>query len=896
MRGFKYTEQSFLSAINVKTIGVTFNNEPTAEQKAALAFTVKSNTGSVVATAATWDGKVAKVARTNNIDFTAGTYTVEVAGVQPAYSGTVQIAARAATTLAIGAEQLPAGTTTAPLNVSLKDQYGEAMTFVGTDFTPTGYNQTQGKAVTATFNAGTKNFVIDTATTPADFKVNDQIKITFLHNATGISATKTIAVAAGVQVAEITLGEVVLPTGKTQLTQDLKGVRIPVTAKDQYGNAVDLVAGTNVSLLSSNQTRLANAALTIVKVDKQQYINIAEFIGKGDVTVQLLGLGSGVVASKALTILDAPGAIDTVVPAETQLTVAAGSSAKVALTVKDLYGTAITPANYIGKITATSTNPSVVNAPALISTQGADYGKLEIPVLVGATNGSSTMITLLVGGVAKATINVTAGATAVPSSIEVKATPAPETTLLVNGTTKIGYNVKDQYGTVMTNIGTYKITYETTSGGATVINKTKTNVTGDVSGTKTEDTITAVAQGTDALKVSLKKADDTVVDSVTTSFTVKPLSGLTYSIQDIPTLYKDGKTISTNEANAVLYGYAKEIVIKGSDGSTVPYASIVSVESNRDSDGIKIYKDAGNSKYYVVTDKVTAFGTPAADQKAIITALVNASDNLFTVTKEVTVSKDDLQVASVEFKNLAPVVANLKAANLADVTTKTLANSAAWANSANVFSGADAANSAYVWVRDQFGGFGLSYATTPVTLSVAEVSGVSTISGDTVALSATQDGKLTRSNAASAVFTANNAQFRIIASNSGKSAYITVTMADGIAPKAATTGAVSVVQATPGTYAAGDTITIKFSEAVKAANLINATGNVIQNITSDGTIDATCTIAAVNASNGYADTFTITLVGTNVLAKDKKITVAKDKAEDVAGNVNSAAAIDFVLP
>lgn len=737
----------------------------------------------------------------------AGTYTVEVAGLTVPYSANVEIAARKATSLEIGATQLPDATAAAPLNVTLKDQYGEVMPLVLNAFTTTLYNETQGTVLNSQIGFANNQFHVDTANIqPANtpntdmFRLNDQVKVTFLHNATGLSATKTIPVVAGAQVAEITLGEVVLPTGAKQLTQNLTNVRIPVTAKDQYGNALDLVAtgGTpNVSLLSSNQTRLANAALTIVKVDKQQYINIAEFIGKGDVTVQLLGLGSGVVASKALTILDAPGAIDTVVPAETQLTVAAGSSAKVALTVKDLYGTAITPANYIGKITATSTNPSVVNAPALISTQGADYGKLEIPVLVGATNGSSTMITLLVGGVAKATVTVTAGAAAVPSSIEVKTTPTPPTTtLLVGGTTTIDYVVRDQYGSVMSGTLTgYQITYDTTvtNDNSIIQPSDRTAVTALNSASKT---ITAIAQGTMGFRASLvRTADSVTVDSVTTNFTVNPLTGLTYSIDDIPVLYKNAAASDANgNTRALVRGYAKEVVVKANDGTPVPFSSIVSVQSNNAD--VVVFNDG--SKWYVTTNNVT-IPTPAADVKATLTVLVNAQDTLHTLTKEVTVSKDDLQVASVEFKNKKPLVASLRDSGLADVTTLTLANKAAY--NGKIF----ADDSLYVWVRDQFGGFGLSYAsgaadpwtTGAPTLALAPVTGVEGIASDVVKLVTVagdasqgtvgiQEGSLTLTTN-NADWKTNNAQFRIIASLGGKSDFITATMVDGIDPAFAAT-------------------------------------------------------------------------------------------------------------
>ena len=92
---------------------------------------------------------------------------------------------------------------------------------------------------------------------------------------------------------------------------------------------------------------------------------------------------------------------------------------------------------------------------------------------------------------------------------------------------------------------------------------------------------------------------------------------------------------------------------------------------------------------------------------------------------------------------------------------------------------------------------------------------------------------------------------------------------------------------------AGDTITIKFSEKVLASNVTLANLTLAGTGTTFGTAGAT--ISPVTATNGYADSFVITLgTGTNVAASDT-ITIAAANVKDQAGNV-AAAPVVFTVP
>ena len=113
---------------------------------------------------------------------------------------------------------------------------------------------------------------------------------------------------------------------------------------------------------------------------------------------------------------------------------------------------------------------------------------------------------------------------------------------------------------------------------------------------------------------------------------------------------------------------------------------------------------------------------------------------------------------------------------------------------------------------------------------------------------------------------------------------------DKTAPGKAAAGDISAIQATPGTYAKDDTITIKFSEPVDATKI------TVDKMTISGEPAHTLgTGATVAPTTGVADTFTITLGnGTNVVTGDT-ITITAENVVDAAGNVATANVV-FTLP
>ncbi len=291
-------------AITSDTIAVEFFDTPSLAEKTAISITIRNVTNLVVPTTVAWDGNVAKVSRPLGQSFNFGTYSVEVLGITPPYNGYVVVTAASAVNVQIEATSLPINTAKAPLRVKLLDQYGNELPILEVTFTKTAYNLTTHTPVTVGFDPRA-HFYIDTRPRvphEVSFNVGDEIRVTFVHKATGIEETAVISVTQEVKLGSITFGDVILPSLRTVLTKDLTNVRIPFTAKDQNGNTMILVDGANVNLYSSDQSIISNNNLRFAWFAGEQYILIERFLHKGHVIVSVMGTPGGVVGNKFLNV------------------------------------------------------------------------------------------------------------------------------------------------------------------------------------------------------------------------------------------------------------------------------------------------------------------------------------------------------------------------------------------------------------------------------------------------------------------------------------------------------------------------------------------------------------------------------------------------------------------
>jgi len=344
-------------AIASHTIAVEFFDTPSVAEKAALTITIRNVSNLEVPTLVTWDENVAKVSRLLNLSFSAATYSVEVEGITPPYNGYVVFTAASAVNVKIEATSLPVNTARAPLRIRLVDQYGNDLPMIAVTFTTTAYNLTTHTPVTINFDP-TAHFYIDTRlriphveirdgnTTTIQrhaFSVGDQIRVTFVHRATGIEETVTIPVTPQIQLGSITFGDIILPPLRTVLTRDLTNVRIPFTAKDQNGNPMILDNGANVRLYSSDQSVVSNSNLRFAWFDGKQYILIERFVNKGPVIISVLGIPDGVLGNKFLNVEERlPYRLEVVT--EPLTTLRPFTSTVIRLRIVDQFGRVVSPA------------------------------------------------------------------------------------------------------------------------------------------------------------------------------------------------------------------------------------------------------------------------------------------------------------------------------------------------------------------------------------------------------------------------------------------------------------------------------------------------------------------------------------------------------------------------
>jgi len=484
-----------VKALNAKTIGVEFNKVPSTSEKSAITVTVKSAGSIVIPTTVTWDGKVAHVKRTIDLNYTTGTYTVEVAGITPAFSGTVAITVPTATTLEIEAAGIPNDTAKAPLRVVLLDQYGEEMSLSVGAFNYTAYNLTLGTNVTPKIGYdSTTKFYIDTQipvwpATPS-FYIGNQVQLTFIHIATGLNKTVTIPVTMPTQLNSITMGDPILPAGATVIFKDFTNIRIPITAKDQNGDELFLVKGSNVSVFSSNTSVIANTDLDFITgTDGKQYLNITKFLNDGNVIVTILGTPGGVVANKTLSIVKpVPSEIRVSLIPEKNLLVSESTTVK--FDIYDQFGNKITvnvPGYGVRAIKSSGAN-AILSAPVhnnLFTIVEATTG-INVQAAAGAMPGDADTVTFRLeqGGIyldsEAITFNVISDLTALSVLINKSSYTAGENmqltlTATIGGFTHTAYNksgpavirVCDNTGTPVVPAKFYNRTLSFTNGVAT---------------------------------------------------------------------------------------------------------------------------------------------------------------------------------------------------------------------------------------------------------------------------------------------------------------------------------------------------------------------------------------------------------------------------------------------
>ena len=662
------------SAVNAKTIAVTFNKELTKDEQNAVKVSVTREKATQAVKAAFKDAKTLYITRDTDLEFVAGTYTVELSGLT-AYKTDVAVEAPVATSLKITSTVLENGLDKAAIKVSVKDQYGEEMAVTENDFATATYNGTDMKAK---YNAQTKAFEIDTKTGNL-FKVDDSVNVVLLYK-TGLTATATLKVVQQTYVQNIALGDYVLPVGTTRLTEDVKNVLVPYTATNNYDEVVTLASG-EYSLISTNTAVLDAAKVSLDKdTNGKTYFKIASFESAGKTSIIVMNNKNGQTAKVDLTVQEKAGKPYAIQLDTSSVEVAQGSTAYVGLTITDKYGDKVAAENLVGEnaLVYGTSNENILSKDkvSVVSDKNdKNYGKLKIDATAAGAN-KTAVITITLPNGTNTTLQVKVGAKAEPRTI---VATADKTTMVAGATAKLTAAVKDQYSSDVADLGKYSV--------VATVDKADADVVSVNNGTGKEFTVTAQKAGTAKVKVDLQDKDKKVIDTKTVTFTVEAntATNLTYSVDAIPTLFKNEKT---TVLASVKTSYAKEVTVtaKKADGTTVaiPANKILSVTS----DNKVVVTEKDTDKWYVY-GKNTADGIKE-DQTAKLTIVVATDDGSVIVNQNVTVSKEDAKTVAIKLYDQAK---SDKAKEISSVSVNTYGEEVAF----------NTDGKAYLYTVDQFG-------------------------------------------------------------------------------------------------------------------------------------------------------------------------------------------------
>lgn len=603
------------------------------------------------------DKKSATIELTSKI--TKGEYTVSVTGLsQDALTGSVTTQDETVANVEILSETAPlaADGKSATVGYKVVNQYGEDITKL------TSLEKSAGGATADVDGLGKITLTPLAGTT---FKEGDKVVITLIHTSTAKSVTKTVTISAASKVSDVSFGTLYNKDGKTinedtDLSKDL--FYLPVTVKDQYGNAVTDVKRLNgeaseVLLNNSNPTVLTFGAFEVVKINNVDTVVLPVTGVKdnkaavGETFVTVIAKSNGKSAQTSVKVAEAVRSDVVNLQAPSSLVVE-NEDILFPISITDKEGKAITDLDVakdaVKGVKVTSGNGTIV------SVDGALYVKVDkgivkenAPITVVVQSSTNKVATQTVIPKAIATPKVITGLTVTTQSVR----PGKSLT--------VGYDkvkIEDQYGRVMSK--------------ESVAAALKAGVTSKVS---ENITFTLVNPKAEELKASAYSAKFSIVPD--TEFA-------SYEVADIGTVYYNG---------GILNDYAKDITVKAVT-----------------KDGQKVTLDAG--KDYTVKSTVltglndgkidttdadgVVFEDKATTAKAKLTITINGTGEEFV--KEVTFSKEAPKATKVE------LVENDKAADYIAGEDVKIVTSADF-NKAASFNLDELENLADIVVTDQYG-------------------------------------------------------------------------------------------------------------------------------------------------------------------------------------------------
>jgi len=363
----------------------------------------------------------------------AGTYTVEVTGIEGTMTMDVVVAAPTATSVMITTDVLYANSTA--IVYAVYDQFGTAMTTAAA--VGSAYNATDTAAIALT-PSGTTGFTF-AAQTAADV-----VTFTVVYN--GMTASKSYAIMASPAANALAFAPVVPLTDDAMIYVSKTGYILPYTLYDQYMVATtftthtanqDTVAGVETIdgfLFVSSNAAIVDPDTITVAADGVMKFNTGATAGTATITVLKNAV---IVATTSVTssATSAPAVANITPPAGL---IASGESVSLALTIVDQYG-------------ATLDNSTVEGALTLANDKGTvDIDDTDDLLDLAFTSAGTATITISVGTTVIGTLTLTIQAAAVATSITAVATPVIFEVAAVDAIAIADVSVWDQYGRAFT--------------------------------------------------------------------------------------------------------------------------------------------------------------------------------------------------------------------------------------------------------------------------------------------------------------------------------------------------------------------------------------------------------------------------------------------------------------
>ncbi|MGG0644934.1 hypothetical protein ABE021_13510 [Sporosarcina gallistercoris] len=482
---------------------------------------------------------------TSSVVLPAGDYTVAVSGVELAEGkdkGSVTVAPERIeeVKLAVNGYRDASAPTTVKLAYTAYNQYGEDIT---TNFTKEKFAVTSNRGIITANEPSDKGVITVTGVS------NDvtTLSLTLVDKTYGKTTTQTVNVRDSKALGSIELSQPVLKANKTSLEQVDTNVVIPHTAKNQFGEGEKLVVGTaaanGFTIISSDNTVVDPSDVKVDTVDGKAQLVIAKFGSfSGSKSVTLTAIANATGTSSKITfsvngasVADAPvlvaptsnpGKGENPVYVELKLTDNYGKEMKASDIVAAASGLTVVSGN-TSKVSVNSQKIVEIDGKAYISLKAEDNGTANVTVTVNATGKSATLPITVVDAKVPAGVTVSTDANYAE----------------VGGVVNLKFAFKDQYGNAI-DTSTNKVTF-TVEG---------TAFTGLTSGDKTvselKDGLALKATANDKtfkIKAELKDAAGAVVSTQNITLqTIKSDDVLTYSIEQVPTLYG----VSTNDKDS----------------------------------------------------------------------------------------------------------------------------------------------------------------------------------------------------------------------------------------------------------------------------------------------------------------------------------------------------------